>query len=38
MSRRIRGIIIDPDSITARLMFVVGLLLIGLTVFLFVRK
>ena len=32
MSRRIRGVIIDPDSIAAKILFVVGLLLIGLSV------
>ena len=36
MSRR--SIIIDPDSIAAKILFVVGLLLIGLSVFLFIQK
>lgn len=38
MSYRTRGKTIDPGSTIARIMFVVGLLLIGLAVFLFVQK
>ncbi|MBQ1411519.1 MAG: DUF3592 domain-containing protein [Oscillospiraceae bacterium] len=38
MSRSSRSKTIQPNSITAKLMFVVGLLLIGLAVFLFVQE
>lgn len=38
MGRSVRTITVDPDSAGAKIMFIIGLLLIALSVYLFVQK